>query len=63
MADDRSSKLLLVFLAFAVLLNFPVLDMADRPGAFNGIPRLYFYLFFVWLLLIVAVGLIVRKKK
>ncbi len=63
MADDRRSKLLIVFVVFLVLLNFPVLSIFDRPVSPSGGPALYFYLFFIWLSLIVVVGLVVRKKK
>lgn len=63
MADDRSSKLLIVFVVFLVLLNFPVLSIFDRADHYFGQPALFFYLFFIWLSLIVVVGLIVRNKK
>jgi hypothetical protein len=59
MTQDRSSRLIIVFVAFVVLLNYPVLSIFDRPVS----PALYFYLFFIWLLLIVVVGLVVRNKK
>lgn len=62
MADERSSKLLITFVAFLVLLNYPILGIVDKSLLFLGLPLLYFYLFFVWLTLIVAVGLIVSQK-
>lgn len=62
MADERSSKLLITFAAFLVLLNYPILNIVDRSHLFGGFPVLYFYLFFVWLLLIVTVGWIVARK-
>jgi hypothetical protein len=63
MSDDRNSKLLLVFAAFLLLLNYPVLSIVDKERLWMGLPVLYFYLFFIWLLLIVVVGLVVRKNK
>jgi hypothetical protein len=54
MADERSSKLLITFVAFLVLLNYPILGIVDKPLLCLGLPLLYFYLFFVWLTLIVA---------
>jgi predicted tellurium resistance membrane protein TerC len=63
MADDRRSKLLIVFGLFVLLFNFPVLAIVDRAELWFGLPALYFYLFFVWSVLIVTVGLIVRKRK
>lgn len=62
MSDDRRSKLIITFLAFVVLINYPILRIFDRPVLYFGIPLLYFYFFFIWLILIVVVGLIVRKK-
>lgn len=63
MADDRSSQLIILFLVFVVLLNSPILQIFDRKELWFGMPALYFYLFFIWLVLIVVVGLIVRKKR
>lgn len=63
MASDRSSRLVLVFIVFFVLLNYPLLGIFDRPAETPASSVLYFYLFLIWLLLIVVVGLIVRNKK
>lgn len=63
MADDRKTKLAVVFILFLLLLNYPLLRIFDKQQLWMGMPVLYFYLFFVWLILIVAVGLIVRKKQ
>lgn len=62
MADERNSKLLITFVAFLLLLNYPILGIVDKQLLFLGLPLLYFYLFFVWLSLIVAIGLIVSQK-
>ncbi|HMX40028.1 MAG TPA: hypothetical protein PK971_03985 [Saprospiraceae bacterium] len=63
MSDQRSTKLWITFVAFLVLLNYPVLSITDHQRLFGGVPLLYGYLFLVWLALIVIVGWIVRKKK
>jgi hypothetical protein len=63
MSDDRSSQLIILFLVFVVLLNYPVIQIFDRRELWFGIPALYFYFFFTWLVLIVVVGLVVRKKR
>jgi hypothetical protein len=63
MADDRSSRLLIVFVIFFLLLNYPILNIFDKPELRFGLPVLYFYLFFIWLALIVVVALIVRNRK
>lgn len=62
MADERRSKLMVTFAAFWVLLNYPILSIVDKQARCFGLPVLYFYLFFVWLSLIVAIGLIVSQK-
>ncbi len=63
MASDRSSRLVIVFVVFFVLLNYPLLGIFDAAAQAPASPILYFYLFLIWLLLIVVVGLIVRNKK
>ena len=63
MADDRRGKLLITFGLFVLLFNFPVLAIVDKAELWFGLPALYFYLFFVWSVLIVTVGLVVRKRK
>lgn len=63
MSNDRESRLILVFLLFAVLLSYPVLGIFDQPRLCMGLPLQYFYLFFIWLALIVVVALVVRKRK
>jgi hypothetical protein len=63
MADDRSSRLLIVFVIFFLLMNYPILGIFDKSELKFGLPVLYFYLFFIWLALIVVVALIVRNRK
>lgn len=63
MADDRASKLVLLFVAFAALITYPILGLFDRQEALLGAPLLYFYFFFVWLVLIWAVRHVVRQKR
>ncbi|HOY07569.1 MAG TPA: hypothetical protein PLO67_19305 [Saprospiraceae bacterium] len=63
MSDDRSSNLIILFLIFVALINYPFLQIFDRQELWFGMPALYFYFFFIWLALIVVVGLIVRKKR
>jgi hypothetical protein len=63
MAKDRHTKLIIVFVSLLLLLNKPILDIADKKEMWFGVPALYFYFFFVWLLAIVAVGLVVKNKQ
>jgi len=62
MTTTRSSKLIGIFLLFFALLNFPIIGFFNKKDMIVGIPLLYFYLFFVWLVFIILMFLIVRKK-
>jgi hypothetical protein len=54
-------KLLLLFVVTAVVLNFPILAVANRPATVAGVPILYVYLFGVWAAVIGAVYLLARR--
>ncbi len=57
MGNDRNSKLVGIFLLFAILLNFPIIGIFNEDGMLLGIPSLYFYLFLIWALLIIVMYL------
>lgn len=63
MSDNREGNLVFIFVTAALLFNFPILRLVDRNERWLGFPALFFYLFFVWLALIIAVALVVRKRK
>lgn len=44
---------ILASLVFLVLLNYPILNAANKPELIWGIPALALYFFFAWALLIV----------
>jgi hypothetical protein len=54
--------LVLLFVAGALLLNFPVLAVFNRAATVAGIPVLYLYLFGAWTAGIVAVFLVLRAS-
>jgi hypothetical protein len=54
-------KLVLLFSAGALLLNFPVLAIFDRRATLGGVPVLYLYLFGLWAAGILAAFLLARK--
>ncbi|HMO38967.1 MAG TPA: hypothetical protein PKC76_12510 [Saprospiraceae bacterium] len=62
MANDKSWRLIGIFLLAAVLLNFPILGIFRSEMQVLGVPLLFGYLFVVWLLLIVMTGWIVEKR-
>ena len=56
---ERRDRLVGLFVAGVVLLDPPLLNLVG--GTVLGIPSLYLYLFAVWALLIVAVGIVMRS--
>ncbi len=54
-------RLVAVFIAGVLLLNFPLLSLFDRPIILFGLPFLHVYLFLVWGALIFAVGWIAER--
>lgn len=63
MADNRQGKLALLFALFFLLLNYPILHIADRNELVFGFPKLYFYFFAIWAGLIFFMARVVRKRK
>jgi len=54
-------RLAALFLLGVALFNYPLLSLAERRGEILGVPPLYAYLFFVWLLLIAAMAWAVER--
>ncbi len=52
-----TERLLALFAAGWLLLNYPLLALFGRLGAVAGIPALYLYLFVAWALLIAGIAL------
>lgn len=50
-----------VFIAGVLLLNYPLLSLFDRPLTLFGLPLLHVYLFVAWAVLVVAVAVIVER--
>lgn len=63
MSDERRSKLLITFIAFLLLFNYPLLSIIDQKTLWFGFPALYFYMFLVWGVMILVVAQIVRQHK
>ncbi len=55
-------RLVSVFLLGALLFNYPLLDLFNRPRLVFGLPILYLYLFGSWSLIIFLVHLICRGR-
>jgi hypothetical protein len=54
-------RLVAVFLCAALLFNYPVLSLFDRPEPLFGLPTLYVFMFVVWAALIGAIAWIVER--
>lgn len=54
----RAERLLALFAAGWLLLNYPLLALFGRLGTVAGIPALYLYLFVAWALLIAGIALV-----
>ncbi|HOM12874.1 MAG TPA: hypothetical protein PLB41_06110 [Rubrivivax sp.] len=58
---QRSQRLLALFAAGWVALNFPLLALWDRDALLFGVPLFPAALFLIWALLIVLLALIVER--
>ncbi|HKA43386.1 MAG TPA: hypothetical protein VKF40_15505 [Burkholderiales bacterium] len=58
----KGPRLVALFLLGLLLLNYPLLDLFERPGEVFGIPLLFAYVFSVWALLIALMALVLEKR-
>ena len=63
MPNKRSARLAFITIACAICFNFPVLRLFGKKELIFGIPQLYFVIFLIWLLVIVATYFTLRSKK
>lgn len=56
-----AQRLVAVFLTGALLFNYPVLSLFDRPERWFGIPMLWLFLFGTWTVLLAVVAWIVER--
>ena len=55
-------RLVAVFLGGALLINYPLLALFDRPRPdVAGVPVLYLYVFAVWVVLVGAMAWIIER--
>jgi hypothetical protein len=57
-----AERLLALFAAGWLLLNYPLLALFGRLGTVAGIPALYLYLFVAWLMLIAGIALVLGHE-
>lgn len=57
-------ELLILFLALLIFLNFPLLAVFNQPKVFVfGVPLLYAYIFGCWLLGVVGLFFVAKRRK
>lgn len=54
-------RLVAVFLTAALLFNYPLLSLFDRPVAIFGLPMLYVFMFAVWGAVIAVIAWTVER--
>jgi hypothetical protein len=54
-------RLVAVFLTAALLFNYPLLSLFDRPEAVFGLPMLYVFMFTVWGAVIAVIAWTVER--
>jgi hypothetical protein len=59
----KESRLLMLSVLFMLLLNVPILTIANRPERVAGIPVLYLYVFGVWAVLIGCIGWLIHRSQ
>lgn len=60
-SKNKTNRLVSLFILGSLLLNFPILSLFNLKEFLMGVPLLYLYVFTVWALLVVLIGLIMRK--
>jgi hypothetical protein len=59
----KGQRLIALFLLGCLLFDYPLFSLFAGPSQFLGIPLLYAYIFFVWALLIAAMGFVVERRE
>ena len=53
--NTREKKLVGLFLMGCLLFNFPIISLFNLEKMFLGVPFLYLYMFFIWLIYIILI--------
>lgn len=61
MKKRHQQKLIVLSLLLLCLFNIPVLLIFNSSTTFIGLPLLYFYIFFVWIVSIIVSYVILKK--
>jgi len=60
--DMKAHRLAALFMLGALLFNYPLLALFNRPAQVLGIPLLYVYVFTAWALLVGLLALVVERR-
>ena len=56
-------RLVAIFIAGVILLNYPLLFLFTRPVSVAGVPLLYAYVFGAWIALIAALAYVIERTR
>ncbi len=56
-------RLIAVFVAGLILLNYPILFLFTRPAGVGGVPLLYAYVFGAWTVLIGVMAYVIERSR
>jgi len=62
-SNRRTERLVALFIAALLALNFPLLSLASVMKQIWGVPALYLYLFLAWAFIILGAGLTLKKAR
>lgn len=63
MRQQSREYIVILFIVGVLALNYPVLELFNRPSMPFGIPLLYLYLYLAWLVLIILLIVVVEHSK
>ena len=61
MRQQSREYIVILFIVGVLALNYPVLELFNRPWMPFGIPVLYLYLYLMWLVLIILLIVVVER--
>ena len=59
----KGQRLVALFLAGCLLLNYPIFSLFAGTARFFGVPLIYVYVFFAWALLIALMAFVVERSR
>lgn len=63
MRQQSREYIVVLFVGAGLAINYPLLELFNRPLTLFGIPLLYLYLYLVWLLLIIVLIVVVERSE